>query len=665
MNSTNPFSLVRASDFTDEQINSLWVEIGPKAINNIIEPTSKVTKFILGGKGSGKTHLLRYYSYPVIRLREGETSGLETVSKHGFLAVFLRATGLDSTRFEAAASAAPSWQQLFGIYLELRLLEIILDALIDIRRTSDAGFSDENFMRVISSQILTQDFSCTTLEEFRYWTVSQRKTIDFAINNVAFSGTLNVTIPFSIGSICFSIGKAISSWCGAISSIPIIYMIDEIENFTGSQQQVLNSLIRYAEGTVSFRITGRLYSIKTYSTLMNGEENREGSEFKLVQLDDFLRLNKEFSKFAKRFAEKRLNSAGLLSETPMTNKSLFDPERCFDSISNADYFEKSLRDLKVNFNCNDMRSHFIDKMLESPELKSRERCETIASMLTDDLPIVLQKLNILLFIKQYKFELEPEEIAEKIFESAKLHQSGCRDGPYARAYGHWSSDLFAQVCRNSINIRSIPYAGWDAFVKMSSGNVRSLLIILGRIYAASDFRGINFISEKLPVSLQSEAVVEAARFMFESDSNYGTDTEQAREVTSRLAELLRTARYSINIPEVSPAVVTFSDSDLLPESREALNNALKYSLIFEIRSGRPDRNNQRVNRKIQLNPLLSPKWGLPISRRGDISLSQDVLNSVFKPESREEFSRQLNRLHLKWDHPFRQGKAPTLQRTLF
>lgn len=69
MEQTNPFALVRASDYTDEQINALWVEIGPTVINAIIEPRSRTSKFILGGKGTGKTHLLRHYAYPVSRLR--------------------------------------------------------------------------------------------------------------------------------------------------------------------------------------------------------------------------------------------------------------------------------------------------------------------------------------------------------------------------------------------------------------------------------------------------------------------------------------------------------------------------------------------------------------------------------------------------------------------
>ena len=45
MATENPFTLARASDFTDKQINSLWTELGtPEIINTIIEPKSRVSK---------------------------------------------------------------------------------------------------------------------------------------------------------------------------------------------------------------------------------------------------------------------------------------------------------------------------------------------------------------------------------------------------------------------------------------------------------------------------------------------------------------------------------------------------------------------------------------------------------------------------------------------
>jgi hypothetical protein len=132
----NPFALVRAADYTDAQINSLWVELGTTAISAIIEPTSGISKYILGGRGSGKTHLLRYHSYPVSRLRYQADTGMAVVARQKFLAVFLRATALDAARFEAVSDTPSKWQQLFGVYLELRIVEGLLDALCDIKGTT-------------------------------------------------------------------------------------------------------------------------------------------------------------------------------------------------------------------------------------------------------------------------------------------------------------------------------------------------------------------------------------------------------------------------------------------------------------------------------------------------------------------------------------------------
>ncbi|WP_134484180.1 hypothetical protein [Pseudomonas aeruginosa] len=187
---TNPFSLVRASDITDAQINSLWVELGAPIINAVIEPTSPISKYILGGKGTGKTHLLRYHSYHVARLRNPKLSGVESVRKMGYLAVFLRATALDSARFEMPGEPASKWQMLFGIYLELRLAELLLDALLEIKRTSpEVLFDDASFIVALNESIDSEGVArCKDLDELKLWIESERRAIDQAVNNSAFSG---------------------------------------------------------------------------------------------------------------------------------------------------------------------------------------------------------------------------------------------------------------------------------------------------------------------------------------------------------------------------------------------------------------------------------------------------------------------------------------------
>lgn len=176
---------------------------------------------------------------------------------------------------------------------------------------------------------------------------------------------------------------------------------------------------------------------------------------------------------------------------------------------------------------------------------------------------------------------------------------------------------------------------------------------------------MDFVSgQKLSLELQTEAASDSARFMYESDTNFGQDSDIALAAISRLASILRTARFSINIPEVSPLAFSFSDDDL---TARAKSTAKRVELLacFEMTDGRPDRNSQKLNRKIQLNPLLSPKWSLPISRRGDISLNKELLSAVFDAQGSEDFDILLKRLEQKWNTISKAAVDDTPQGALF
>lgn len=655
MDQASPFALVRASDYTDEQINSLWVELGSRVIEAIIEPQSSVSKFILGGKGTGKTHLLRYCSYQVARLRSPKESGLSILAKQKFLGIFLRATGLDAARFEAISDGTAKWQQLFGIYLELRLTEGVLDALCDIKGTSPGiSFDEESFIAAIAEGITSGlAANCRTVGEFKDWVISQRRSIDDAVNNAAFVGTLELRVPFSLGAVCLSISSAIKRSCPDLSQVPLLYLIDEIENLSAAQQQVLNTLIRYGEGKATFRVTGRLYARKTSSTLSDGEENREGAEFKTTFLDDILQGYTRYPDFARKFVISRLHPS-LTRRARRLGGPEFDPYSRFEEVDSSELYSAPISRLNVE------SSQYVKTFAEAlrsatgKDAASTALVSNVVTTLTFGLPPLLAKLNILLFCKGTRRGEPNKDMATQIRNESLAYAAGER-GPrtkYAGAYGHWAIDLFAQLCREAK--KPVPYAGFGSFIRMSCGNPRNLLVILGYIYELATFKGIDFLSgTKIPVSLQTEALAEAARYMYESDTNYGGDSERARDAVDRLALLLRTARYALNIPEVSPLTVSLYGGDLSSEARQTLDAALNYSLVFEIREGRPDRNNERLNRKIQLNPLLSPKWGLPIGRRGDISLGKDLANAVFSPSCSDEFEFLLKGLGARWNNPFK------------
>jgi hypothetical protein len=661
---TNPFALVRAADYTDAQINSLWVELGSSAVNAVIEPTSSISKYILGGRGSGKTHLLRYHSYPAVRLRSQKLSGLDVVTTHGYLAVFLRATALDAARFEGAAVATGRWQQLFGVYLEMKLVEGVLEALCDIKTTTsgeafdDAAFLKEIYSFVVSDSVLSID----TVEGLKGWLSAERRKVDDAINNSAFTGELDVRIPFSIGSLCLPIKRAIGAWHFKLHTVPLIYLIDEIENFSLLQQQVVNSLIRYGEGQATFRVTGRLYGLRTLETIGGGEENREGAEFKRVNLDDLLKQYPKYGVFARKFVMKRLG----MEYAPSSSGR--DPSCFFENVDSDNFYSKTLARFGFDLKPQAGVAPFVDALRSSAKGDLRaDNIDSVVTLLTSDFPLLLARLNSLLFCKKFSEKKSSIKVASEIrFAALAYLESNGPKGQYANALGHYKSDIFAQICRESSRAGGVPYAGFDTFVQMSSGNPRNLLIILSRAYEIASFRDVDFINgEPLSISLQTAAATEAARFMFERDTNYGEPSDQAKVAVKRLATLLRTARYSLNIPESAPLAVSFSDESLSQKARDVLAAALNFSLLFEAKSGRPDRNSYRVNRKVQLNPLLSPLWGLPIGTRGDLSLSPELALVILDPDYATEFDVTLRTLRHKWNNPFSHTKAGVEQKSLF
>lgn len=655
----NPFALVRASEYTDDQINELWVELGAQLVEKVIEPTSVNSKYILGGKGTGKTHLLRYHSYQVARRRFASETGLEVLGKLGYLAVFLRTTALDAARFEAIDGVRVNWQMLFGVYLELRLAESVLDAVCDVQSTSqEQGFDDKAFIEKMAETLTSPTvLECKNIHEFRIWVVNQRKIFDASINNAAFSGELDLSMPFAVGALSLPIKDALAVYHPKFAGLPLLYLLDEIENLSEYQQQVINSLIRYGEGRATFRVTGRLYARKTLATMGGGEENRPGSEFAVTLLDPILKDHQNYPEFARSFIISRLR--------PKSGEKLH-VRSLFHEVRSDDYFEETLGQLRIVDETPPFISSF-SRMLGIPNKGfTKHPLYEVVKALTQRFPIVLAKLNILIFAKRYKHGDNPLFLSMEVATEARAYLKGVKTGAYANAYGHYKGDLFAQICREARQDTNVPYAGWETFVDMSSGNPRNLLVLLGEAYSIAAFRELSFAPESpLSIDLQTAAAEEAARFMFEQDTNYGSNSDLARTAVARLGNLLRAARYSLNIPEVSPLAVSFANESLTPQASDSLKFALNYSLVFEVSEGRADRNSDQLMRKIHLNPMLSPKWGLGTGRRGDISLNEELVNAVFDPSRKIEFESCLKTLSTKWNDPFSTSSNEANQSKLF
>ena len=114
----NPFDLTKASDFSDSEILNYWVDLpGPDAntpgLLSVLKPKLVMPMLLLGGKGSGKTHLMRFCSAPVQSMRHGGSLS-NALTNEGYLGIYLRTDGLNTGRFKGKGQPDEAWSAIFS-----------------------------------------------------------------------------------------------------------------------------------------------------------------------------------------------------------------------------------------------------------------------------------------------------------------------------------------------------------------------------------------------------------------------------------------------------------------------------------------------------------------------------------------------------------------------
>ncbi|MBD9399095.1 hypothetical protein [Pseudomonas sp. PDM11] len=646
----NPFDLIRAADYSDKQISDFWVDFKGGGLQSLIEPKSAISKHILGGKGSGKTHLMRYCSYPVQKLRLPNGS-IEDLAAEGYVGVFMRANTLDTGKFSGKGQDSEKWGALFNFYFELRLVENLISTLIEI---SSLDEHVATALDGLTSQIISlldekpKIYIPTRLSELLEYFVSLRKSVDFSVNNCVFTRRLDVEICLSPGSLLFGVPSLVSKNVAALRGVRFIYLIDEVENLTKEQQRFINTLIRHSVEPCTFRLGARLYGIKTLANYGTDEENKEGSEFKALYLDQIMRQNSvAYKEFSRQLCAKRLIDAGLIAEAADSSRTKDRLQAFFEVLNSDNYYESHTKSLVGNTASKDrpyfkrLRDQLITKSETRRALTGAQADQIVKILSVEQYPL-LEKANIFMLYQDWYRGKDLLDSAKTIANESKKLIAG-ENSRAKTLYGHFALDLLAQLYRDHRQQTSPMYAGFDSFVRMSACVPRNLLVILQSVYKWAAFNGDRpFREAPIPISTQSEAVIQSAGFFFDEDARPGADVPNVQLAVERLAEYLREVRFSSKPVEVSPLAFSLNASELSDKARYILKRAENWSYIFRNPRGRPSANSQRMDDKFQLNPMLSPRWDLPVSVRGDVRLSAKVAEAIFGDVSNEAFQVELS-----------------------
>jgi hypothetical protein len=657
----NPFRITKSNNLTDEQIDQLWVSATDNgAVGGLARPTSPMAMIILGGKGSGKSHLMRYHSFPVqlIRYRKGGTKLIEGLRKDGYVGIYARCGGLDSHRFEGKGQSEEKWSSLFAYYFELWVADKTLAAIEDLIAAGDIAAELDSLLAGQIGRLL--DVAVATFQsvaQARQYFAELRKKLDYVVNNAALTNQLELKILVSRGRLFFGIPSIACSNVSQLKDAIFVYLLDEFENFTVPRQIYINTLIREKDGPTSFKIGARLYGIRTCLTLSGGERNLQGSEYEVLPLDERFRNNTDaYRKFSLKLVARRLGSM---------NTAIPDIEPDFSYLS--DFFEEP------DFSWN---STLLAKLFETgggvstrPHLLNLQRKlargirEDIAPGMKNDSDIqavleavsfpeypLLEKLCILHIFQKWFRSANILDAARYVNQRVNDFVSGTRGEKFEEFIDKHKSDMVAQLLRE--NSQKQQYTGLTSFIRMSEGLPRSLITILKHVHDWSIYMGEGpFRRGKISIRAQQRGVSEAADLFLEQMLMEGEDGVLVRSAIDKLSDLFRVNRFSDKPIETSLIAFSVDEMQMSAEARRILKLAVDTSLLIRVQGGQRQRNTKEINSKLEVNAMLAPRWDLPIARRGVAVFEPAEGNAVFMYNSRSEFEALLKAWEAKMTAP--------------
>ena len=651
----NPFDINKAVDYTDEDLYKYWVNISlPTGFNAMVKPDTLMPMIIVGSKGSGKTHVMKFYSYELqkIRLSQEKEQGLKAgFDKESFIGIYMRFSGMNANVFSGQGVSDELWVMLFAYYWELFIGETMLTKLIDMQENGLLGEFDEyGFVNALMGKFLNVDTKCETIMELNDYLSLLQKKLQYEIHNFKTFGKKEpaVEIKLPVSAMTYGIPNALKDYVPYFKGRHILYLFDEYENIDELQQQVIQTLLREKPTSCTIRIGTRPYGIRTLKTIKGIEENIEGSEFEVLRLDDELRSTDRYSQFMEDICISRLKGVEIELPKKTTLSDYIDNMPTDVLLDNAKR-RKSTYNVNKNLR-NDLKKY-------KPQKLSDDEINVILELLTFPDDLVIERASIELLYKKIKgksvnLEADARDIRKQA--EAYLRKEYDKDNDIASRLSYYRRDIIDGIAR-SANL-PIPYYGFDTLVELSCGTPRTLLRLLKNAFSKQYFNTgeIPFMKNNTLSIESQQAGIEGAYAWFYEENRIPNDDAGVTDMVKRLGKFLQNVRFSDLPPQCSIDIFSVNEDGLSPEARKSIQTLLMYSYLVPHGKRRKKNLDNKVS-VYKLNSILIPQWELSLEKRGNVELNDEDAEMIFNPEKAGEYEQYLKDKLKTYNFPFVQG----------
>lgn len=560
---SNPFSGINAAQLTDENIMEYWCNpfsfdlfSGIKEEDIYLDSMNIV---FFGGRSSGKSMFLRYWSY-TIQKKVSEQSGkslFDCVIEKSGVGFYFRLDGAKLRSFIGSDIPENQWASIFSHYFELlvsRQYILFLKTILNEERINQDQLNE--IVKKIS--ILLERTELKTIGDILEYIDQRLLETEHYIGDVPFhgGGFKPKDKIFISNSLIQEIPTEIISVIDDFRKVNFVILLDEYENFLEYQQRVLNTLLKFSNYKIKFRIGMRLEGFRTDRSISDDDFIKENREYRSVFFEELLRKDDSYNRFLEQIARRRLESI------PQFRKMNILEIRSI--LGDAEDNEKEA--LKI---CTDKGKKIIDYY------SVRKHGHNLSSLINVENPL-MTLLNCILYERgndiNFILKAMGDFISGQPSEEANKYKND-----YVNKYKLSLTFLLASIYKTNKM-----YYSFNTFCYLSSGIVGHFIELCRRSFAlASWSEGEVFLSQgRISDLIQSKAAYEFSNLEKSQISKIETYGGQILTFVNNVGNLFKQYHIdkSIKYPETNQFALNIGELKN-KSSKEIIRTALKWSIV--------------------------------------------------------------------------------------
>lgn len=619
---------------SEEANEDKWAEfVVPRFIDDLEIKDQRKAWVIVGGRGCGKTTLLRYFCHPTqFSPRRPEIS--EQDLRH--IGLYWRADTNFLNSFAGGEQPSSTWRSAFEHLLACELGKEILRSLrtLNCNPIRQAKFGGLDAVDLSTLCQFDESLGKSVADVERALQRSRNQLASW-LNNL---DTRPAPTFLPATTFLLSLVEELQKQLPYLEHSTFAVFIDEYENLREEQQQFINGLLKHGTPPLLFNIAMKRNGWQTRRTL--GQESVEDiSDYRELDLE--ARLSETFELFAAELLFFRLadHHPDLLESIPIVPEQLRavdsikaryeDPEYRSRVLTAAEHMLPRISELQAAALITGdkrLRQKLHDKL--SAALLSRGVDLSAEALMDDDYPWVSVLMPALVS--------RPRENIDTLMSEL----NGLKNGEVNRLSSNQalvSNNLFG--CVNAIYLdaqrSSILFSGFTALTLIARNNVRHFLELIHRIFKAHERsdgdRG------KLPVispETQAGAVREASESILGKVKGHGIYGPQLHAMAHTLGSIFRARHRGERQSEPEINHFTLATGDMDDKLHAYLAEAEKWSVLFQERETKM-KSTSASSSDYVLNPVYSPYFQISFRKKRSLQISGAQLLMMLEGDQRE------------------------------